>query len=185
MHVSSGKCTREYAWRDASRLVGRCGTAGNTKCKVLEIYHKMHHVVCEMHLVSCIRPDATFIVREVSCSIRRVTSIIQRPSCTVHQEPWITRSHNLEMHVWETWFAVVLLGSIPSRTPAWSKIRWLSCSLLRQFEVERMISQSNTTRFRDVTPTLTLRTPSLEPDFPKKGELENITFKKLSGTSPG
>ena len=89
MHVSLGKCTRQYAWRDASRLIERSGTAGNVKYRLLEIHHRVHHAVSGGHLASCIRPNATCMVREVSCSLCRVAGIIQSPSCLMHQEPCI------------------------------------------------------------------------------------------------
>ena len=41
MHVSLGKCPRQYASRDASRLIGRSGTAGNVKYGLLEIHHRV------------------------------------------------------------------------------------------------------------------------------------------------
>ena len=37
---------------------------------------------------------------------------------------------------------------------------------------------SNTSTFQDVTMTLTLRNPLLEPDFPKNEQVENISLTK-------
>ena len=135
---------------------------------------------------SCRMWNASRIMHLAKCAMNGTRNVMQHASRNRHYTKSITprapRSMDARLGAL---FGIVLLGSIPSRALAWSKITWLSCSLLNKCEVGRMISQSNTTQFQDIILTLTFRTPSLEPDFQKNGVLENITFKKPIGHIPG